>query len=103
VSTGPASTVTQETDCNAADQPTELMVDALGASWTQSATYAKTHQPVSMTTLGQTWRFGYSAPGALTQIASQSALRTRSYDTSGRLASLSGCTASRFLDTSGPK
>ncbi|MEA5075392.1 MAG: hypothetical protein VB139_03500, partial [Coriobacteriia bacterium] len=90
VSTGPAGTVTIDAGYNAADQPTELTVGALGASWTTSASYAKTHQPVSMSALGQTWRFGYSAPGALTQIASERALRTRSYDTAGRLAAVSG-------------
>jgi len=89
VSTGPAGTVTVDAGYNAADQPKEVTVGALGASWTTSATYAKTHQPVSMTALGQTWRFGYSAPGALTQVASGRALRTRSYDTAGRLAAVS--------------
>ncbi|MEA5076545.1 MAG: hypothetical protein VB139_09390, partial [Coriobacteriia bacterium] len=64
VSTGPAGTVTVDAGYNAADQPTEVTVGALGASWTTSASYAKTHQPVSMSALGQTWRFGYSAPGA---------------------------------------
>ena len=89
MSTGPAGTVTVDAGYNAADQPKEVTVGALGASWTTSATYAKTHQPVSMTALGQTWRFGYSAPGALTQVASGRALRTRSYDTAGRLAAVS--------------
>ncbi|MBF4508884.1 MAG: discoidin domain-containing protein, partial [Aeromicrobium sp.] len=87
VSTGPAGLTQTDVTYNLADQPTQVTRSAFDVVHTQTNTYSKTHELRTLSAAGLTWRVSSDARG-LTQLASERALQTRSFDTAGRLAAL---------------
>ncbi|MBN2848454.1 MAG: hypothetical protein JXP72_08415, partial [Coriobacteriia bacterium] len=86
-STGPAGTASLAVAYNLADQPTQVTRTAFGSSLTITNTYATTGEQRSLAAAGLTWQMSSDTRG-ITQLASERALLTRSYDVAGRLAAI---------------